>query len=230
MKDKANKQKLVPRGVINLYHKIAFDDGFSDFIEKQREELTQAISKAKGVMEIAKAHAACKRAINSYLQDRNLPSSWVSPLFVFVKDDILDFPIDNGITLKVADQEITENTEGILIIQTVGQHDAGKLTIELTAKVSTDRIIDFIKEHRKEIEYYEEILDLPRYENPKWTRSTLAALIIRLKDQHKFTFQRIAVELSKDPSLSKEEHDYRSDENNIKTLYSRYKKHFQATQ
>ena len=173
-----------------------------------------------------KAVADCTRAIRAYVRRKNLPESWVEPIYSFIKRDELDVPLEGGISFRVGRQEVTGRGELLLILDKYGRlpNEENSISIVITAKVSADRIIKFVRENKKSIEDLQKAINLPKYVPLNWKDIDLGLKIIRMKDEGNKSFSEISDELSKDENFTKSESDYYSDGEVIKTLYYRYKK------
>lgn len=167
----------------------------------------------------------CVKAIKKFLHEEKIPAAWLEPIRNSIIKGQMDFPIESGIGLIVAGTELTDNTDSLLIVRDVntGQISGDNtIKISISAKLTIDQIIQFLKRHKKEIEEYEEILELP--EPPRnWKQINIALRIIRMKDEEKLTFSDIANELAKDKDLNIV--DKFSDEGIVRKTYNRYKKY-----
>lgn len=209
---------IMPRQIYNQLVLLIEDEDFLAFIQQQWGVLDKDHT--------IKAFTQCKRSIKRYLQDKKLPQSWLMPLFTLIKDKKLDFPMDNSISLRVGAVEITTNTQNLMIIRDKEGHLSDELSISIviTGKVSADHIIQFIKNNKKQIKYWQEVIGLPAYKNPNWHEVDLGLKIIQLKDEQNLTLQEISDQLVEDENLTEEELDHYSDVAYIKTIYNRYKK------
>lgn len=219
----AKKEIIVPRNAYNEIVKLLHDKQFLDLIETQRSEL----DKAGGIPTTTQLITVCHKRIREFVHNRKLPSGWVKPIYNMIVKHILDFPLDNSIALRVGSEEITGSTEEILLVRNTKTGmliEKSELSIVITSKISIDHIIRFIKNHKKEIEYWQNILGLSHYKEPNWQDINLALKIIRMKDEDGLSFSEIADKAADDDSLTAEERDCLIDRNRIKTIYYRYKK------
>lgn len=171
----------------------------------------------------------CKEMISKFLYEKKLPSIWIEPLFNFIKEEEINPPLDSGIDLKIGSQMLSKTGDEILMIR----HKDGRLpasesnlSIVISARVSIDRIIRFVKENADQIKYWQRNLGLPPYNETPWKKTDLAIKIIKMKDEKNRSFKQISETLAKEKEDEEDdkEYDYLIDENNIKTLYYRYKK------
>lgn len=219
------KEKVViPEREYNQLIKFSNDGEFLALLDELREIL-RGLKNQKPTI---KYRADAVRRIRLFLVEKRLPLAWREPVYNMVVGKFqLDFPLDNSISLKVGSQEITGSTKDILLIKNIRTGDlVGEeptISLEITSKVSAEKIIKFVKKHKREIEHWQDILGLPDYKSPIWKNINLALKIIRLKDKKGLTFGEISSKLSDDEGLSQQEVDYLATEDNIKTLYYRFK-------
>lgn len=225
MENQGEKKKLViPRVLYNQLTTLFQDKNLAKLVIKQAKLLN---GKFVGLESKAEVVAECTRAIRAYVRSKNLPEGWVEPIYSLIKRGELDVPLSGGITLKVGGQEVTGRGELLLILDKYGRlpHEENSISIVITAKVSADRIIKFVKANKKLIEDLQKTINLPEYKPLNWKDLELGVRIIRMKDQEKCSFSEIADKLSKEKeTLSVEESDSVPDADVIKTLYHRYKK------
>jgi hypothetical protein len=100
--------------------------------------------------------------------------------------------------------------------------------IRITANATIEHIITFVRKYGFEIENFQKALGLPDYKNPIWKRTNLALKIIDMRDKQQLTFAKISEVLSGNHKLSVSENNYLSSEENIKTLYFRFKQYLIA--
>lgn len=170
-----------------------------------------------------------KENISKYLFEKRLPTIWVEPLLSFIKDEDVISPIENGIDIFVGTQSLSESGGAIVLMKNKdGRLPAyeSRLSITMTARVSIDKLIRFIKENSFSIKYWQKELELPPYNETPWKRTELAMEIIKLKDQEKMSYNKISTKLSGNEDLSEDELNYLSNAENIKSIYRRYKKYF----
>lgn len=214
---------MVNRSSYNEMIKLLHDKKFDQLIAIQKGELRKIGNKQTKEFIIS-----CRKAIKEFILSKNMSLSWLQPIYSSIVNDDFDFPLEGGISLKVGDEEITLNTpQEILIIKNkkTGEIIEPKnISIVVTAKTSIDRLINFIKEYGKAIEYYQNIIELPEYKRLGWRNINLGLEIIEMKDDKNMTFAKIANILSEKEDFSEKDQDYYSDENNIKTIYYRFKK------
>ena len=120
----------------------------------------------------------------------------------------------------------------ILIIKDKAGNIVGKQTIsiEITADVSNEQIIQFIKDNKNEIKYWQNQLKLPKHNHLNWKDLSLGIAIINMRDKKDMSFDDIASYYSENEKLRKEnkaKFNKLCDEGYIKVLYYRYKKRLQ---
>lgn len=166
-------------------------------------------------------------AIQHYLEIHNIPLSWGGPIRHYVKTGEFDFPIDEGIFLKVGSQQITENAEEILVIRdnnTGKVVDPKEISVVITAKTKIDRIIRFIRDHATEIEEWQESIELSKIERPNWKGINIALEIIEMKNDQGLTFSQISERLGHKYEASSDLEDLYSGVESVKNTYHRFKK------
>jgi len=204
--------------MISLLHKKEFHQ----LLNSQKKKLREIGNKTNRRFRIE-----CEKEIEAFLLSQQLPLSLVESIYSSIINEEFDFPLDVGISLKVGDDEITLNEpQEILIIKDIktGKTSPGDISIVITAKTSIDRLIKFIEENRKEIEHWQEVIGLPIYKRLTWKHINLALHVIEMKDEKNMTFGQIADTFLKNETLSADDQDYYGDEDNMKTIYYRFKK------
>lgn len=222
---KTKREVIIPPREYNQILKFSTDNDLLKIFAQQRDILRGLPEKKAPI----KFRVDSIKKIRTYLIKKGLPLAWKEPLYnMLVSKYQLDFPLDNSISLMVGSQEITGATSEILLIKNSRTNELlgeeASLSLVITSKVSTEKIIQFVKRHKEEIEYWQGILDLPNYKNPLWSNPDLALKIIQMKDEQNLSFGEISDRLSDNENLSKKQIDYLATENNIKTLYYRFKK------
>lgn len=209
MNIKIKNKQTVSKYSYNQLIKFFHIKDFNYLIHEQQRILSKTNN-------IIKFRSECKKAIEDFLRKHKIPNSWVEPIYNLIKDNTLDFPYDNSISLKVGVDEITENTKGVLLMKNIktGRITPDNISIVITGKVSIDQIVKFIKEHKSEIENWQTKLELPAYKRLTWKDIDVAMKIIEMKDKEKLSFSEITDRI----------HDkYFFDENTVKTIYYRFK-------
>lgn len=225
---KTTEEKIqieIPKNTYNQLVKLASDKEFINLLEIQRDKLVKQYNNKQS----SEFRKGVYKEIEQYLFRHRIPFAWKEPIFnMVISRYSADFPLHNAISLKVDSQEITGCTDDILVLtdtttgQVIGDH---KLLIEISAKVSTEEITRFIKKHKRQIEDLQQMIELPDYKNPIWKRTDLSLQIMRMRDEEKISFSEICKRLTDDETLTVEENEYVSSEENIKTLYFRFKKY-----
>ncbi len=224
--DGNKKEKLnvvLPRLAYNQLIKLVHDKDFVSLLEDLRQELEKLPNK----ISTPKFKVSASQKIKKYLHQKNVPFSWLEPIYnMTVGKFPIDIPVDNSISLRVCNQEVTGSTRDIFLIR-----DKNGLLVEdptisivITSKVSAEHIIQFVKDHKKEIEQWQESLQLPDYKKPNWKDISLALKIIEMKDEQNLTFSQITENLQVEANENGNSEGFTFDENTIKTIYSRYKK------
>lgn len=220
------KRKVsIPKDTYNQLVKLANDNELLALFAGQREKLCKLKLKRLDI----KFRIETLKKIESYLTKNSIPFAWKEPIYNMLTSKYsLDFPLDNSIALVANSSEITGCDNEILLVRNryTGQL-LGDPSIELkiTAKVTIDHIVKFVKKYGFGIEKFQEALKLPDYKNPIWKRTNLALKIIDMRDKQKLTFAKIAEVLSENEKLTEGENNYLSSEENIKTLYFRFKQY-----
>lgn len=225
---KATEGKIqveIPKNEYNQLVKLTSDKEFLKLLEIQRDSLLKS-NKGKQNSEFRKS---AYKEIEKYLFKHRIPFAWKEPIFnMIISRYPADFPLHNAISLKVDSQEITGCTDDILVLtdittgKVIGDH---KLLLEISAKISTEEIIQFVKKHKRKIEDLQQMIELPDYKNPIWKRTNLSLQIISMRDGEGLSFPEICKRLTDDETITAEENNYLSSEENIKTLYFRFKKY-----
>lgn len=207
--------------IYNQLTKLAIDREFTDFLDRQRGIL--------GPYGTIKGIASCRSAIKKFLNKKRVPLAWCETVLSLIKDGELNLPLNNAISLKVCGEELHDRTQKILIIRDEHGNIVGDSTINIviTANVSTEEIIRFIKENCREIEFWQKQLGLPEYRRLNWKDIDRALEIIRMKDEDKLTFSEIAEYYSSRDDLTQGERDMLCGEAYIKKIYYRFKKRLQ---
>ena len=218
------KKIEIDQKLYNQLVKFSKDSEYRKLVKRNRKDLLSFSNNQPD----AKFMSSCKREIKMFLMNKSLPTAWIQPIYnMIVGKYEFDFPMDNSISLYVGNQEITRATEAVLVIKNtktgelVG--DNPTVSIVLTSKVSVDHIIKFIKDNKKEIEHWQEVFELPDFKDPSWKNTAIAVDILRMKDEDGMTFSQIADFFSENTSPDNEDYNLVSDENNIKSIYYRYK-------
>ncbi len=216
------KTSIIPRPLYNQIILLFQDNNFLELVKEQREILKGKLDSFNSKSE---AVAGCYRAIRTYARNKDLPESWADPIFNFIMDNELDVPLEGGIALKVGRQEVTGKGE-MLFIRDKNGRLVGKensISIVITAKVSADRIIKFVKKHKKTIEELQKTINLPEYQPLNWRELEMGLKIISLRDEEKLSFSDIEARLASEKE-SVEESDKIPGAEVIKNLYHLYKK------
>ncbi len=197
---------------VQLFSNNEFRELFSKHASLLRNESNRHNVKLKTI---------CKSDIESFLIKKKVPLTWVKPIFNLIRNDEFDSPIQEGISIMVGPDEITSNTEGILIIRNniTGKSSHSDVSIKITSKVSIDRVIRFIRAHKKDIELWQERIELPEVSTSGYKGLNKAMTIAELKDNQGLSFYEIAEKFSTEPSMV-----HLADDSTIKTIYYRYKK------
>lgn len=223
MKNKTSKkEKTIPisSDVYNQFIKLINDPDFQALIKKGQ----LLIADSKNTLSYLEA-------VEEYIKEKKLPLNWKQPILNMIRYDAPDFPLDNGLEIMVGDHIITANHHSFIVIQNnkSGNFDIEKkISIVITSKITTERILDFIRYFQNDIKYWQDSLNFPDFYKSGWKKMPLAQKIIALKDEDGLTFAEIANKLSSDEKLAPEEIDYFTNEDNIKSLYYDYKKYLNS--
>lgn len=225
MKNKTSKKDqstTIPLDIHNQFIKITHDSDFQALVKRAKHLIDNPTSENS---------FDYREAVEEYIREKNLPLNWKQPILNMIRYDTPDFPLDNGIEIMVGDNIITANHSEFIVIQNnkTGEFDIEKkISIVITSKISTERIVQFIRNFQKDIQYWQDTLKFPDFYKSSWKKMPLAQKIIALKDEEGLTFAEIATKLSSDEKLTQEEIDYFANENNIKSLYYDYKKYLDS--
>lgn len=217
---------------LNQFIKLLKDPEFRSFRAEAKEQLfIDAIETGKGKLPHFKAVSSCKREIRKFLHKKRLPQIWLEPIYSLLSGVTVNLPPDNGISIKVGDEDLTGAGDSVALIKNANGLLCGEsaLSIVVSAKTSTDHLIKFIENNSEAIQHWMDVLDLPEHQNMQWKRTLPAIEIIRLKDEESLTFDEISNRLASREDLSPKELDYLAITENIKTLYYRYKKLLEAS-
>lgn len=203
--------------------RITHGSDFSNLATDLRDE----IYKMKGTQMPLK----CKQAILRFLKNRKAPVIWLEPLFehirtIWLKNDIFPFPFSNNIKLRIGSKDIVPYKEIILNQDKEGKliGDDNSMSIIITGKTTGNQIIEFIRNNRKIIEEWQNVINLPSNIQSKSNNIELASRIVEMVNKG-ISYSEISDILSKDPQLSDNENTI-SDSQNIKNIYNRYKNYF----
>jgi len=187
------------------------DESFSDFIIKTRNDLENIKSFSQ--------MSNTKKEIANFLYNRNYPLNWVEPIFNMIrsKDCGLDFPLDDGISLRIMDEIVTTNglKTGLFLIRKDGVDRNLKISIEIDSDVSINRIVAFVKHFAPIIKLYMKKLNFPKSYNDKRPKAGLAYLINDMRVNKGMTYAEIA-----NSSEMNELKIY--DESSIRVIHARY--------
>lgn len=215
----------IPKQAFNQWVKLLLDKDFLTLVDEQITILVK-LPNEKPTFSFS---ANCHRQIKSYLTKRNIPVVWKEPIYNKIIGKIFpDYPLHNSISLKVGCEEITSATENLLKIKNIktGEFmDDKTISLVISSKVSAEQIIQFIKDNKRDIEQLQDFYELPEYINPVWKNTSLALDIIEMRDKGGLSFPEISSKLSDNESLSDDEIECLTDENNVKNLYYRFKKY-----
>jgi hypothetical protein len=158
-----------------------------------------------------------KTTIAEFLHTKKYPLVWLDPIFnMLIEKDSIDFPLDDGIGLRIAEVAITANNPAALNFYVYEEIPKvkKKISIEITGNVSTNRIVEFIKSNAYLINIYQKGLELPDTLDNKKPSGDTAYKIFDMKNKG-MSFSEIAG--------SPEMEDLALiDENTIRTIYYRY--------
>lgn len=160
------KKLTIPSDLsINAYNQwvqLMMDKVFWGMVNDQKS-LLEKLPNKKPTSSFARG---CRSYIKLYLTDKKIPHAWITPIYNLITTDTLDFPLHNSISLFVGTQEVTGMTEALLTIKNIkrgGFGDKQTVSLVISSKVSADQIIQFIKEHKEEIEGWQDAYELPSY-------------------------------------------------------------------
>ena len=212
------KPKPLPNNLRNQFLKIKHDTEFKQIFSSFRKKILK--QKRSSLKEDE------KDIIKKFILKKKLPLNWVKPLSNYIVDGTPDYPLENGLSMNIGGMEITNKPGSVSILERIDDPlpDHKKISIEISAKINTDRIIRFIKEMEFEIIEWQKFLELPETGTLSWKRIDFALEIIDMKDKKNMTFGEISSKLIDDVRLTDKAIDYFSNESNIKSLYYRYKK------
>jgi len=190
------------------------DSSFKDLIESLRLSLKPTPGNGKKMLGNIKA---VKDTIAEFLLAKKYPLSWLDPVFNMLREkNSIDFPLDDGISIRVADEAITANNPQDLVFVIHEETSAikRKISIEITGNVSINRIVEFIKNNAYLISIYQKGLELPDTLDNKKSSGDIAYKIYAMKNRG-MSFSEIA-------GSSEMEDLALIDENTIRTIYYRY--------
>lgn len=225
---KSTETLLIRKHIYNQLIKLMTDKEFTDFLEHQRRILgIYGTPEAKTFTPSAITN--CRRVITKFLNKKKVPLSWREPTLSLIKDNELNLPLENTISIRVGGEELHVGSQEILIFKNKHSNIAADPTVSIviTADVSAEEIIRFIKENIKEIKFWQKELGLPKYKRLKWKEVDRALEIIQMKDKDKLTFSEIANNYSSREDLTENERNMLCDEAYLKKRYYRFKKHLQ---
>lgn len=161
--------------------------------------------------------ADVRRIIAEFIDSKKYPRNWIEPVFNIAKTLDLDFPLEDGISLKFNDYTITANNpESFLLLSRLGALKPDKkIVIEVTSNASVSAIARFIKQYKAVIERIQEDFDFPEHYEDRKSEVGIAYIIYSMMKQKDMTFGKVA------DSSEMEERGV-TDENTIKDLYYRY--------
>lgn len=215
MKNQTRKKLITSRPLLNQLLVFLQDKGFLNLVSEQRKSLK---------IGSVSSRVSCKKAIRAYLLGKELSENWVQPIYSFISKEEFDTPLEGGLSLKVGGQEVTSNGEFLLIQDKDGRlMGENTISIVISAKLSIDRIINFVKENQAFIEAVQEKINLPKYEPINWKDLELGMKIIQMRDDEGLSFQEIENKLSNEKAEVRD-YDKVPDQGVIKVLYHRYKK------
>jgi hypothetical protein len=177
------------------------------------------------------AISSIKKEISSICYQKSIPEHFAELFYDYVLDKEPSYPLSPSISIEAAGQKITNNSQPFIITDNkTGQPiNVREISIKIHANISIDELIQFIENGRKPLEYLMDFLQLPQVPQvSRWKRTALALEIISLRDGEKLSFTEISKKLSDNENNTESEINFLSSEDNIKTLYHRYKKYFSS--
>ncbi|OGZ27979.1 MAG: hypothetical protein A2427_00465 [Candidatus Nealsonbacteria bacterium RIFOXYC1_FULL_40_7] len=216
----------------NQFIKLYRDTEFQSFCDQAKAELFEGSVMVRNRRILLNSSIAlCKRKIREFIYNKQLPNTWIEPIYSIISGRRANLPPDNGISIKVGGTDIASEGDNIILIRKPNgmlMDTDTSLSIVVSTKMSTDYLVKFIQENSEQIQYYLKILELPKHQHMPWKKTILALEIIYMKDEENLTFDQIADKLTKKEDITMEEADYLATTENIKTLYYRYKKLLQS--
>jgi hypothetical protein len=197
-----NKTHRVPLDIYNQYIKITQDPDFQALLKKAIPILNDPDSDDS---------FDYIKAVENFIKVKKLPLNWKQPILNMLRYNAPDFPLDNGIEIKVGDNIITANHSSFIVIKNnkSGDFDVEKkISIVITSKMKTEKILEFIRNFQTDIEHWQNLLNFPDFYKSNWKKMPLALAIFVLKDEKGLSFAEIATKLSSDEKLTLEEIEY----------------------
>lgn len=171
-----------------------------------------------------------KKLIERVLRERNIPLSWLEPLYNTILLDYVDLPVGDGIHIEIGGETLTQSKE---LDKDKIDPEVKELKIAITKNTSKEELLNFIKDNDLLLSQLQSTLRLP-LDPPIRTKQTLYALaVFEMRDRMNMSFEEIATKLTdtiaNDPGMSAEDKELMlrtvsSGDNVRKNLYAKFKK------
>lgn len=225
MENKKSRKKAKSRNSFNQLNRFFAHDDLIGFLIKQRENYKKLQPLDTNNTMLSHFLATITLTLRGLLHTKKVPLNWVNPLITYITTGKMDNPLDNGISLVVDQQEVTEKNQEIKISHhpEVKAVTDRRINISISAKVNMSQIKKFLDDNKPQITKFMDELELPEVKPMSWDETPLAIWIIGNKE-HGLTFEEIADKLQKE--TDQEEVETRIlDANDIKNIYYRYKEY-----
>jgi len=212
--------KIDENRTYNSLFKMMLNSDFSLLLKSEREKYVSNPNSAQIIESSIR--------VQEFLDKNHIPLTWKNPLLNYIKSGEYDLPLDEGVSLKIGSDEITQNTKELAIIKDINRNKVvshESISLVITAKTKVDRLIRFLKANKKEIEFWQDKIELPEIDRPVWKDVFIAFRIILMKDLDKLTFEEIASKLTDEFVNDKEKYDRYSGAESVKNIYHRFKKY-----
>jgi len=192
----------------NRMFKLLADDVFSHFLGEIRNKYFNRTNKTPAFKK------GTKKEISEFLVKNKYPLSLTTPFYNMVtsEDFEFDFPLEDGIAISVGGEIITSNTA----TKSHANAPDKRICIEISSKVSLNRVKNFIDHYADLINTCQNKLQLPdEYKDTRSMHSTALRIVI-MKDYRDMSFGQIE-------RLDDFDTQELPDEDTMKKIYKRYK-------
>lgn len=189
-----NNRKVVNLNSFNQFVKFTQDKETLEFLFRQRKNLEKDLEFIAFGKASSEFLGILTLQIREFLTKKSIPKSWVDPFLTLITAGLMDYPLDNGISIKVGTHEVTNNKRKVIL----STNPEAKLisdrsiNIVISANVNISQIVKFLNNNKDYIKNLMCELGLPKTKPMSWKKTATALKIIELKDDKGLGFEEIA--------------------------------------